>query len=177
MKKLDFKEVFIPTLALFLICTIVTALLAVTNSVTAPLIADIQKQKQDESCRKVLPAASSFIQDSSDPNFYIGMDANDTTVGCVIITSAKGYGGDISVMTGISLSGEVAGVQILSMNETPGLGANAQKESFLSQYNGSTESMSVSKDGGEIDSLTGATITSRAVTEAVNKALEIHSNL
>ena len=182
MNKLNFKEVFIPTIALFLICAITTALLAITNDITSPMIADIQKKNQDEACRTVLPSASSFTESTVEYNgntytFYLGADSNNTVVGCVIITSAKGYGGDISVMTGLSLDGAVTGVQILSMNETPGLGANASKESFLSQYNGSSEVMSVTKDGGSIDSLTGATITSRAVTQAVNEAIEVHNSL
>lgn len=182
MKKLNFKDVFVPTLALFLICAIVTALLAVTNNATAPMIADIQKKNQDEACQKVLPAASAFQESEIEYNgnkytFYLGTDAEGATVGCVIITTAKGYGGDISVMTGIAISGEVTGVQILSMNETPGLGANAKKDSFLSQYTGKSSELKVKKDGGDIDSLTGATITSRAVTAAVSEAIAIHDSI
>jgi electron transport complex protein RnfG len=80
-------------------------------------------------------------------------------------------------MTAIKPDGTVAGVAILDVSgETPGLGQNAAKESFFSQYIGLKKGVSVLKNGAkaennEVDAVTGATITSTAVTRAVNKAL------
>ena len=95
-------------------------------------------------------------------------------------TSAKGYGGDIDLMVGIDTSGKVTGVSILSISETAGLGMNAKNESFINQYMGKSGTIGVSKNGAsdtEIQALTGATITSKAVTSAVNTALSLYSQI
>ena len=103
--------------------------------------------------------------------------------GYVITTEAKGYGGTIEVMTGITADGSVSGVVLLSQNETPGLGANATKESFTEQYQQAVpeSGFEVIKSGaaadGQIQAMTGATITSRAVTDAVNLAVEKYQTL
>ncbi len=96
--------------------------------------------------------------------------------GYVVTTTSKaGYGGDIQVTVGVTSEGTVSGVSFLKIAETAGLGMKAKEESFYSQYIGKgAEGFYVSKDGGAgdaIDSISGATITSRAVTEAVNAAL------
>ena len=98
----------------------------------------------------------------------------------VTSTSKSGYGGDIQITVGIASDGTVSGVSILSISETAGLGMKAAEPAFYEQYHGKqTEKFVVSKDGGEgepIDALSGATITSRAVTEAVNAALGYYQN-
>lgn len=101
--------------------------------------------------------------------------------GYVIKVSGKGYGGAVTIALGITNEGEVLGIQILdASNETPGLGQNSTKEDWNSQYVGMTadKTLSVVKDGsgskdnGTINSISGATITSNAVTRAVNVALK-----
>lgn len=93
----------------------------------------------------------------------------------VTVTDSEGYGGDIQITVGITSDGTVSGVSILSISETAGLGMRAKEPEFYTQYEGvQTEKFYVSKDGGEgapIDALSGATITSRAFTGAVNTAL------
>ncbi len=92
--------------------------------------------------------------------------------GYVIEVTPSGFGGTIDMVVGVKTDGTVAGVEIISMSETSGLGANASKESFRSQFVGKSGDLAVTKDGGDIDALTGATITSRAVTQGVNTALQ-----
>lgn len=101
--------------------------------------------------------------------------------GYVIKVSGKGYGGAVTIALGITNEGEILGIQILdASNETPGLGQNSTKEDWNSQYVGMTsdKTLSVVKDGsgsqdnGTINSISGATITSNAVTRAVNVALK-----
>ncbi len=98
----------------------------------------------------------------------------------ITVTDKEGYGGDIKITVGILDDGTVNGISILSINETAGLGMRAKEPSFYEQYaSKNTESFYVSKDGGEgepIDALSGATITSRAVTGAVNEALGYFAN-
>ena len=107
------------------------------------------------------------------------VDGGDT--GYVITaTDGEGYGGDIQVTVGITSDGTVSGISFLSISETAGLGMKATESSFYEQYVGvQTEQFYVTKDGGEgepIDAISGATITTRAVTGAVNAALGYFQN-
>ena len=109
--------------------------------------------------------------------YYIAVKDGET-VGFIFKTAEKGYGGDVSVMTAVNPVGTVMSVAILDVsNETPGLGQNAAKESFYSQYAGKKRGISLLKNGAdtaknEVNAVTGATITSTAVNKAVNTALE-----
>lgn len=184
-KKFTAKDILIPTVSLFVICLVVTALLAVTNMLTAPQIQKLSKETEDKTKAEVLASADKFSDaltvsaDGKDYTYYEGTASGDT-IGYVFKTSAKGYGGDIDLMVGIDTSGKVTGVSILSISETAGLGMNAKNESFINQYIGKSGTIGVSKNGAsdtEIQALTGATITSKAVTAAVNTALSLYSQI
>ena len=178
MKKFSVKDILIPAVVLLLICGVVTALLAGTNMLTYTTIQKLTAEAEEEARRKVLPEADSFTVGNEDGQYYIGLAKDGLTrVGYVFITEAKGYGGTIRVMTGIAEGengGSVTGVEILSHNETPGLGANATKESFIGQFRqeitGKTGFALFGEEMG-IDAMTGATITSTAVVKAVNQAV------
>lgn len=178
----DAKEILIPTVSLFLICAVVTLLLAVTNAVTKPKIAALQIETENKTKAAVLTAANTF-SDALTVNgktYYEGYDGTGELTGYVFTTTAKGYGGDISVMVGINADGTVAGIEFLSISETAGLGMNAQKDGFKEQFKGKTGEIAVVKSspsGNEIQALTGATITSRAVTAAVNDALKLYEEV
>ncbi len=178
----NFKELIVPAIVLFVICLVATALLAVTNDVTAPKIEQLAIENEIESRKIVFPAAVSYGEAVTPEGCAEGntvceaYDADGNVIGYVAVTVEKGYGGDIVVMTGVDAEGKVTGVNILEISETAGLGMNAKNESYLNQYLGLSGEIFVSKDKpGEnsIDALTGATITSRAVTDAVNMALEL----
>ena len=98
----------------------------------------------------------------------------------VTATDKEGYGGDIKITVGITADGTINGISILSISETAGLGMRATEPAFYEQYQGKqAEKFVVSKDGGDgepIDALSGATITSRTVTGAVNAALGYYQN-
>ena len=179
-KKFTAKDILIPTVSLFVICLVVTALLAVTNMLTAPQIQKLSKETEDKTKAEVLASdALTVSADGNDYTYYEGTASGDT-IGYVFKTSAKGYGGDIDLMVGIDTSGKVTGVSILSISETAGLGMNAKNESFINQYIGKSGTIGVSKNGAsdtEIQALTGATITSKAVTSAVNMALSLYSQI
>ena len=166
-KKFTAKDILIPTVSLFVICLVVTALLAVTNMLTAPQIQKLSKETEDKTKAEVLASADEFSDaltvsaDGKDYTYYEGTASGDT-IGYVFKTSAKGYGGDIDLMVGIDTSGKVTGVSILSISETAGLGMNAKDDSFINQYIGKSGTRGVSKNGAsdtEIQALTGATIT------------------
>ena len=91
---------------------------------------------------------------------------------CVQVTP-KGFGGVLTMIVGIHADGTIAGAKVTSHSETPGLGAKSQADpNWITQYAGQTADgqLQVTKDGGTINAITGATITSRAVTDGVNTA-------
>ena len=157
--KITAKDILKPALILFVICLVVTALLAGTNLLTKDKITEQSALEAEQSRKVVLSDADSFEEADG---YYVGK-ANNETVGYVFQTEAKGYGGAVKVMTGISADGQITGVVILEHSETPGLGANAEKASFTDQFKAPSD--------GEIEAMTGASITSRAVTNAVNEAI------
>lgn len=186
MKNSKAKEILVPAVSLFLICVVVTALLALTNAVTAPKIDALAVETQEASKKQVLSSAASFSEekqvekDGVSYTYYDGLTSDGSVMGYVFVTSAKGYGGDISVMVGVLGDGTVAGVNILSINETAGLGMNAKNQSFLDQFLGKSGEIGVAKNNPsdtEIQALTGATITSRAMATAVNTALSLYAEI
>lgn len=185
--KIKFKDIFVPAVTLLVICLVVSALLAGTNALTKEPIAENALKKSQEAMQSVCPGAVSFEGGKGlEVEVYKALDESGNVIGCAIPVTSKGYGGDIQIMVGISSvdGGMVTGVEILSHGETPGLGANATAEEFRNQFkdNPSLHGFSVVKDGtggteGKIDAITGATITSNAVTNAVNEAVNIYMSL
>ncbi len=182
MKKFSFKSVGIPTLVLFLIAAICTAILAFTNQITAPKIAQNSEKTEIEARMRVFNQANSFsdVKEINGSAYVEALDENGNLIGYVFTTVSKGYGGEIKVMTGIAKDGKVTGMDILSIAETAGLGMNAKKDDFKNQYKDNTGTFTVVKNGAgenEIQALTGATITSQAVTDAVNIAVDCFNTL
>jgi len=181
----SFKEIVVPAAVLFVICLAATFLLALTNNVTAPKIQSLAAGNEKNSRAEVLPEADTFSDekaltaDGKEYKYFIGYDENGNIAGYTFTTSAKGYGGDVVIMTGVDTSGAVTGITTLVLNETAGLGMNAQKESYRNQYIGKSGVIGVSTAGNRaengIDAMTGATITSKAVTDAVNIALGLYA--
>ncbi len=178
------------TLILTMITLVAGLGLGLVYEVTKAPIAQAQETAKKEAWQMVFPEAdiNDFEQVELDEKAagkaLADMGVNGTideacTVGdmgyVVTATDKDGFGGSIQVTVGITSDGTVNGVSILSINETAGLGMKAAEPAFYGQYEGKqTEKFVVSKDGGEgepIDALSGATITSRSVTGAVNAAL------
>jgi electron transport complex protein RnfG len=164
-------------IVLFLISAITALCLGLVNYITKDRIAEIKAEKTAAAMEEVLPA------DSYEEVSYTGGDSLVAKVykagdaGYVVEVLPSGFGGAIDMMVGVDASGTVTGVSIIDMSETSGLGANASKEEFRSQFVGATGSVAVTKDGGTIDALTGATVTSRAVSNGVNAALNAVASL
>lgn len=180
-KKFSVGDILKPTIVLTLICLVTSALLAYTNSLTAPVIADNNVKAANATKAIVLSDAENFADETKgDISYSIGTDASGAVTGYVFTTTAKSYGGEISVMVGVKADGTVSGVELLSINDTPGLGMNAKSPDFLTQFIGKTAGIIVNKnnpDENEIKALTGATVTSKAVTAAVNTALDNYAEI
>ncbi len=166
-----------PAVVLLAIGLVIAALLGAVNSVTADRIEALQAEKTANAMRQVLDAANyEPITDFTDEtglvqSLYAAKDESGSPLGYVAEVLPSGFGGAIDIMVGMDCDLAVTGVSIISSSETSGLGLNASRESFRGQYIGQTGgALAVTKDGGTIDALTGATITSRAVTDGVNAA-------
>ena len=173
----NLKEILKIGFILFGITAVSAFLLAVVNSATKPIIAKNQLKKTYESMETVMPEAKSFEPvDTNDAEAYKAYGETGEVIGVCVVTTSNGYGGEIKVLAGVDLEKQVTGIDILAHSETPGLGANATKPEFKNQFAGKTKDIAVSKKEpkeNEIQAMSGATISSKAVTEAVNFALEI----
>ncbi len=184
MRRIKVKDIIIPTISLFIICMIITSALALTNALTKDTIAQNELNAQNESMKIVCPDAEIFklVSESDDGDIYAALDKNGNVVGYAVSTSASGYGGAIKVMTGVSTDATIIGIDVFyNDDETPGLGKNTSNESFTSQFKDllTSDKIVVSKDyageGQQVDAVTSSTISSRAVTDAVNKARELYN--
>jgi len=109
--------------------------------------------------------------------FYRGRLNNELTGIAFLVESREGYGGRIEIMLGIDPQGVVLGVEILGHLETPGLGSKITETPFRQQFVGKSlegTKWAVRKDGGDIDQITGATISPRAVVKAIHEGLAIY---
>ena len=157
------------TVTLLLITAVVAGLLGLVNSLTADKIAKNTAKKANEAMQTVLPSAS-YEKIEADKEGV--SEAYKSENGYVVRVTANGFGGAINLMVGINLEGKVTGISVISHAETASLGAECTREDWRTQFVGVSEAPKVTKDGGEIEALTGATVTSRAVSNAVALALE-----
>lgn len=179
--KLDVKEFIKTGVILFLITALSAALLAFVNSKTAPLIEKNSLEKEQNAMKSVMPDAKEFeeaeIPDGvHDVNkAFMAYGENKELLGACVVTETTGYDKGIQTVTGVSTDLKVTGIEIIAMNETPGLGANASDESFRDQYKDKSGNIGVSKtaaDDKNIQAISGATKTSNGVTNGVNTALK-----
>lgn len=168
------------TLTLFAITFVVSALLGLVNAVTKEPIAEANAQKTRDAMAAVLTfddyAPIDFADESGLVTDLWQATAGGEVCGYVAQVTPSGFGGALTLIVGVDADGACTGVSIVSHSETSGLGANAAAktsvgESFRGQFTGASGQLAVTKDGGSIDALTGATVTSRAVTKGVNAAL------
>lgn len=172
---------FVLSAILLVISVVVAFILSITNTITKDRIADNTLKEQIKARQEVLPCASQF----EDINYTEGMvkgvfegcDDAKNFVGWCVNVAPNGYGGEIDIMVGITKDYELSGVQVISNSETASLGARCTEPEFLDQFKGKDFPFSVTKNkdtkSDEISAITGATITSKAVTEGVNVAYDI----
>jgi len=174
--------------------------LTILSCVSGILLASIESGTKEQIAYQQLkfvkgPAIRSILEGASnDPivdrfklkdgeverDFFVGVfDGQANTV--AFETSGKGYGGDVGLMVGVDLSdGKIVGVGVTTHSETPGVGSRAKDEPELAvQFKGLPleGEFKVKTDGGEVDALSGATVTSRAVATGVTEAVEIYNRL
>lgn len=184
------KNEFVQLGGILCAITLVVALaLGAVNAVTAGPIAEQNAQKIKDSLENVMPGAESEQIDVPEGTTVTTETKNAISVtilsaykmtkdgadaGYCVEVGPTGFGGAVDTMVGIDSDGKVTGISVISASsETPGLGARSTEPEFQAQFAGQVGTeVAVAKDGGSIDALTGATITSRAVSEGVVAAAQ-----
>ena len=167
---------------LLAICLVVAVALAAVNGVTAPVIAELNAAKTQEAISAVLPGGfDSEITDYADATGIVSKIYQGAN-GYAVEVGPGGFDNTITMMVGIDNEGKVLGISVVSHTETAGLGAvsadgTPKGIAFRDQFVGASGSVAVSKDGGTMDAITGATITSRAICAGVNAALDAVAGL
>ena len=161
-------------LILFLITAVVALALAFVNKVTAPIIADLNAEKTQKAIEAVLPGGGESVDFPATDLVSVVYKGE---AGYAVQVAPAGFDGPITMMVGVDFDGNVLGISIIKHTETAGLGAVAAAttsagENFRGNFEGLSGSVAVTKDGGEVEAITGATITSRAVCAGVNAALD-----
>ena len=169
--------------ALLVIAAVSGGVLGLVYGVTKDAIAEVDQKKNEAAIKAVLPIEGeiTYKADTLKYNYEgttltfpcnLAYDANGNFQGAAVKTSEGGFGGKIDMMVGFLADGTIKGTSVLSHAETPGLGANMTgkfKDQFVDK-NPADFKLIVKKDGGNVDAITAATITSRAFSKAVDKA-------
>ena len=143
------------------------------------LISEILEKTQ-KAIREVLPGGGEEVDFTDSTGLVTTVYASDK--GYAVEVTPMGFDNTITMMVGIDTEGKVLGISIISHTETAGLGAvaaakNTAGEAFRGQFAGLSDTLSVTKDGGQVDAITGATITSRAICQGINAALACVANI
>ena len=163
-------------LTLFIIAAVVAAALAGVNSITKPVIDQLNAEKTQKAIEAVLPGGFDEELANFDNQGGLVSKVYKGANGYALEVLPSGFDNTITMMVGVDTEGKVLGISIVSHTETAGLGAVAAAqtsagEAFRGQFEGQSGSVGVTKDGGTLDAITGATITSRAICVGVNAAL------
>ena len=181
MKKNNILPMLMPAIVLTSISVIIAGILAVTNNFTAPVIAKNSEKATNDALSVVVPLASEFkivekAEESTNENdIYIAYSNDGKEAGYAVSVSPLGFGGNIDIIVGFSLDKTITGVEIVNSSETPGLGSKASDKEFKEQFLDKKPPLNVVKNEkpGEntISAISGATITSKAVTSGINTAM------
>ena len=170
----NWNKIFKPIVVLSVICVVITGALALTNNITKPIIDEAIRKAQDAARLELLPEADSFtkkdgISVANVSDVYVANNG----VGAVVTSSAKGYGGTMTVMVGFTADGTIRQIKVTEQAETKGIGSEvAGKPSFWTRYEGVKAETPV-----VVDAKSGATISSKALNAAVNSAVEAYKAL
>ncbi len=164
---------------LLIITGAVALLLSVINAFAAPVIERNEEVQQQDAIRSIFESAQNVVPldiSCAEPvtAVYEISDSGGLLGYCVNVAPI-GFSDVISMMVGIKTDITVAGIEILSISDTPGLGMNVSKPAYLEQFNGLTEHIAIGGAHNSVDAISGATISSKAVLNGVNAALDICS--
>ncbi len=173
-KKILSNKVY-PIVFLTLIVAASVVLLVSINSVTSPVIEERNVEEIKSVLGSIFPEMSMY--ELEDEVYIVYQD--NTKIGYAFMASGNGYGGNIDILIGLDNNFEIKGISIISQTETPGVGSKITESSFTDQFEGlSVSDIALKPEGGKVDAITGATISSRAVVDAVKeKMVEVINSL
>lgn len=181
------KEYVYPVVILVVISVVTTALLAVTNFVSSPIIAANQEASANATRKELLTEADSFTLVEGDYLTSSDQSAKvtevyeaDNGVGMVLTVVTKSFGGDLTMMVGMDAEGAITGVEVTDSSDTPGVGSKDTQPEYLAQYDGLTtltsenvkKETSVTSDGTAFEYITGASVSGTAIHKGVYLALD-----
>ena len=161
---------------LALICIVTAALLGTVNYFTAPTIEENENNEKQEAIKEIFGdrvTAQLISREDADGEIYVIL-SDGMVYGYCAEVEPNGFMAEIKMMVGVDLEGKVCGVNIVSMQETPGLGSRTNQPSFLDQFLGKSGELNI---GVNVDAVSGATVSSRAVTRGVTEALSLEVDL
>ncbi len=183
LDKAQKKEIIRIAVVLFLIVGITALMLALVNALTFKTIEKNQQEKIGLAMSEVLPADSYEPVDMEIPEdgevsaVYAAKGADGSVLGYCVQTTTIGFGGEIEAVFGVSKENKITKAKIVSMSETPGVGTKTNDEAFLSRFEDKSGTLTVTKGEvkaeTEVAAISGATVSSRAVTAGANAALGI----
>lgn len=171
------KKILWLVCSLTLITGVCAGVLAYVDRITKNPIEVIKVKQANEAALAVMPLAAKSVEKKTagDTVYFIGRDMSGKLVGFAVAgRDSGGYGGDIELMVGFDTDFTIVSYKALQATETPGLGTKLSSAEFKSQFSGKStdKALSVKQDGGQIDAITSATITSRAVCRAIGDAAD-----
>ncbi len=166
------KQLIVPAAVLTIIALAAAFFLALTNSFTAPLIAEQGDRILLQSRQVVMPDASDFVEKTGDIegesfDYLEAQDSSGNLIGYLFTNQTPGYGGPVEVMMGVDTDGVLTGVTPIGLAETPGYGMNAAEPEFLEQFEGKSGDITA-----EVSGISGATVTSAAFLNSVNQGMQ-----
>lgn len=161
------KDITRFSLVLFLICSVAAGFLALAFRIAEPRIIEQRRLEEKRAIEEVLPQAAETIEkvQGEDLVFYKARDSEGNLFAYVFIAEARGYSSGIRTVASLSSSGNIIAIKILEHRETPGIGTRIEEDEFISRFK--------DKDiNEEFDTITGATISSRAVIDSIKKRVQ-----
>lgn len=173
----NWNKIFKPIVVLVIICIVITGALAATNGVTAPIIEKAKIAAENAARTELLPEAEGAFTpvEGVEVENVSAIYVADNGAGTIITSSAKGYGGDVVVMTAFSPDGTVKQIKVTEEAETKGIGSKVvATPSYWENYKGldASDALVLNED---VDAVTSATISSTALLNAVNSAIEAYN--
>ena len=168
-------------------CALAAGILAYINGLTAPMIAKVKKAEAEKARLEVMVDDNHTAENmiftphfldvdiKGDSIFYYIASAKKTNqkVGYVLTATKSGYSGNVKTVVGLTADFKIKKIKVIDQTETPGLGAKCVNPDFAPKFDNLTiEKLKVDKDGGEIKSITGATITTRTITNSIKESLQ-----
>ena len=173
----NWNKIFKPIVVLVIICIVVTGALAATNGVTAPIIEEAKVAAENAARTELLPEAEGAFTpvENVEVENVSAVYVADNGAGTIITSSAKGYGGDVWVMTAFNPDGTIKQIKVTEQAETKGIGSKVvDTPSYWENYQGldASQPLVLNED---VDTVTSATISSTALINAVNSAIEAYN--